>query len=140
MTPIYDYRIAAGHGVSIGSLVNIETITPSGDKPFYPPRSFGTYAPGTVRVRADGRLYIAGFASVVWRFSTLTRAQFHYLQTTYCGNGYSGLVTIYTRLEDATTYVRCNATMVLPLLNALDISGFLAFRDVEVAMQRLEVL
>ena len=140
MMPRYDYRIAAGHNVPLANLVNIETIIPSGDRRFYPPRSFGTYSPGAIRVRADGRLYFAGFPSLTWKFSILTIAQFKYLQTTYCNNSYSGKVTIYTKLDDNSTYVRCNAIMVLPVLNTLDTSAFRVFKDVNIEMRRIEVI
>lgn len=138
--PVYDYRIAAGHNVALASLVNIESLAPAGDVAFYPPRSFGTYTAGAVRVRTDGRVYLAGYPSVVWRFGLLTRAQFRYLQTTYCGGGYSGAVTIYTRLDNAAQYKRCNAIMVLPQLAELNNDALVKFRDVEIKMTRLEVL
>lgn len=138
--PVYDYRIAAGHNVALVSLTNVESIAPSGDTAFYAPRSWGTYTAGAMRVRSDGTLYAAGYASVMWRFGLLTRAQFRYLQTTYCAGAYSGDVTIYTRLDDATQYVRCNAVMVLPQLAELNNDAFVKFRDVEVKMTRIEVL
>ncbi|GIV50521.1 MAG: hypothetical protein KatS3mg038_1042 [Candidatus Kapaibacterium sp.] len=138
--PVYDYRIAAGHNVPLASLVNIETIVPAGDVAFYPPRAFGTYNAGNIRVRADGRLYFAGYPSIRWDFGLMTRAQFLYLQTTYCNGGYSGPVTIYTRLDRHDEYKRCNAIMVLPQLADLDNSGLTRFLSVGVKMTRLEVL
>lgn len=112
---IYDYQIAAGHDNAAG-LVNIEAITPSGDKTFYPPAGVGTYNPGEFRIRGDVSLYIAGEASCEWVFSSLTRAQVRYLMTTYCASSYSGKVTIRTKTDNINTYANYNAVMVLPKL------------------------
>lgn len=138
--PVYDYRIAAGHNVPLASLINIETIIPSGDVAFYPPRAWGNYSAGAVRIRTDGHVYLAGYPSVIWRFGLMTRRQFRYLQTTYCNGGYSGAVTIYTRLDNAAQYRRCNAIMVLPQLAELNSDPLIKFRDVEVKMTRLVIL
>jgi hypothetical protein len=108
----YAYKIAAGYN-NAGSLVNIETIVPTGDSAFWPPEGYGGYRPGESVVRADGTEYVAGFASTVWHFKRLTRAQYSYLQSTYCGGGWSGKVTIATRIG-ATSYANYNAILWLP--------------------------
>lgn len=115
-----DYRIGAGYNVALGSLVNIESITPVGDQRFLVVNSFGSYDPGAARVRADGTIYLAGYATVLWRLAALTFKQYEYLSTTYCSGGISGKVTIYTRLNAIGTYVRCNAILILPKLAELD--------------------
>lgn len=113
---IYDYRIGAGHNLPLGSLTNIEDITPPSDVSFYAPDSLGFYDPGQMRVRGDGSFMIAGFPKTEWRWRSITRAQVRYLQETYCGGGYSGTVTIYTTTDDEATYTRHNSTMLLPKL------------------------
>lgn len=113
---IYSYAIAVGNDNAAG-LVNIENITPSGDKTFYPPAGVGTYDPGQFRLRGDQTLYISGHASCEWVFRKLTRAQVRYLMDTYCGSSYSGKVTITTKTDNANTYANYNAVMILPKLN-----------------------
>jgi hypothetical protein len=77
-------------------------------------RSYGTYNIGDVRTRLNGRPYFAGVSSVQFISDVMTIAQFKYLKTTYCGNGYSGLVTINVRLDDPATYAEYDATLILP--------------------------
>lgn len=132
---VYDYRIAAGHNVALNSLVNIEDITPAGDRPFFPPKAYGYYNAGQYRIRGDGTLYIAGFASLTWLFDVLTRKQYEYLRDTYCNGGFSGKVTLYTRLG-RLAYSRMNAIMILPSPSATD-GGYFAFKNYGVQMARL---
>lgn len=133
-----DIKIAAGNNNAAG-LVAIESITPSSDRPFYAPQSYGSYSPGEARVRADGTVTFSGFAAVEWRFSVLTLRQFAYLQDTYCAGGWSGLVTIRTRTDDPATYANYNAVMVLPTFDDVN-RQFKAFRDVTVRFNRLVAL
>lgn len=116
----YDFRIGAGNGLALASLTNIEDVSVNGRK-YVPPRAYGTYRVGARRLRLNMRLYHAGTPSVSWIFSGMTRAQFRSLQTTYCSNGYDGLVTIYTKTDQNTTYTRYSATMMLPELPDLDL-------------------
>lgn len=109
--PRYDYQIAAGNNNAAG-LVNIETIVPSGDVAFYPPEGYASYDPGIFRVRGNGLTTTAGFAATAWVWTRLTRAQFEYLQDTYCASGWSGLVTIRTRIG-RRTYANYNAVLTL---------------------------
>lgn len=90
MTPIpqYDFRIASGYNMPLGSLTNVELLKPTNDKYFYPP--IALYDPGQFIVRGDGQLYIAGYPSVQWAWTgnpggRVTRAQARLLMTNYCG-------------------------------------------------------
>lgn len=111
MTALYDYQLAVGNNNAAG-LVNIQTITPAGDRAFWPPDAFSSYDPGTFRIRGDGTVTLAGFASTTWVFGVLTRAQLTYLSDTYCSGGWSGLVTVRTRIG-RTTYANYNAVLTL---------------------------
>lgn len=111
---LYDYRIGAGWNLPLGSLTNIETIIPTNDVAFYAPQSWGSFDDGAVRLRPDGSIYHAGFASVHWSWRRMTRAQYQYLRDTYCSGGRSGTVTIYTRTDTEATYERYNAVMQVP--------------------------
>lgn len=133
-----DYRIAAGNGVALGSLTNIESITPTNDRRFKPPRSMGLRNPGVYRVRGNGTVYIAGFPSTVWLFEPMTWLQYEYFNSTWLNSAYSGLVTIYT-LSAKNTYTRYNAVATLPKPD--EVNGlFYAARNVSIKMTRLEAL
>ncbi len=106
-----EYKIASGYNSTL-SLVNIEDITVSGER-FKPLSGVGRYRAGDMRVNANGTYYAEGYASVSWLFAGITRAQYEYLKTTFCSGGYSGLVTINTRLE-GDSYVTRNAVMLIP--------------------------
>jgi hypothetical protein len=137
---VYDYRIAANWGVALGSLTNIEDITPSTDRAFAPPEGFGNFSSGLQVIRTDGTIYLAGYASTVWNFEVLTRKQYEYLSTTYCGGSVSGKVTIYTRTAHST-YTRYNAIIVLPPKDSLEGSRrYEAWLNVPVAMRYLVAL
>ncbi len=136
MTFFSDYRIAAGWNVVLGSLVNIESILPNGDTyRFRAPQAYGLYNVGQNRIRGDGLVYVAGYASVTWRFGVMTRLQYEYLRTTYCNGGFSGKVTILTTLG-SSAYSRMNASMILPTPAGTD-GAFYGFRNYDVFMTRL---
>lgn len=135
----YDYRIGAGHNLPLGSLTNIEAITPSGDVTFYAPQSWGNYDPGQYKMRGDGRVYVSGHEVTHWRWRSMTRKQYQYLQDTYCGGGQSGTVTAYTLLDNPGTYERCNATMILPKLPDAG-PNFSRYTNVDVLLVKLERL
>jgi hypothetical protein len=111
----YDYKLATGYDNEAG-FTNVEDALPTynGRQTFYPVGR-ANFDEGTLRVRADGEIYAAGFDSFVWELNILTYAQWAYLQTNYCtgGTGYSGLVTARTRLIGGT-YSNYNAVMHLP--------------------------
>lgn len=134
----YDYQIAAGNNNAAG-LVNIENITPTGGTPFKPPQGVGNWNPGAFRIRGDGTVYIAGYASTEWVFTTLTRLQHRYLMETYCNNSYSGKVTIRTKADDEDTYANYNAVMILsPLADAE--RNFTVYNNYAVQFVRVEAL
>lgn len=136
--PRYAYKLAAGYNNAAG-LVNIESITPSGDKAFYPPQGVGAYDPGQFRIRGDGTVYVSGFAATEWLFSKITRAQVRYLQTTYCNSGWSGKVTVATKTDNINTYANFNAVMVLTKLPESQ-RNFTIYRDYVVRFTRMEAI
>lgn len=138
MSSLYDYRIAAGHDVALGSLVTITTIKPTNDSYyFWAPKAIGFYDPGKVNVRGDGLLSFNGFPSVQWVFDTMTRLQLSYARTTWCNGGWSGYVTIYSTNGD-TTYARYNANLLI-LPGSYD-GTFYANRNVRFSMTGLVAL
>lgn len=133
----WDYRLAATHNVALVSLVNIESITPTGDRAFKAPKAYGLQNPGMPEKRGDGTIYLRGYASVAWRFDALTWKQYEYLKSTYCAGGLSGKVTIYTRTNITTpTYTRYNAILELPKLADTD-SEYFGSKQIDVLMSRL---
>ncbi len=113
MTYYEDYRIATGFNVALGSLTNIEGITPPGDEPFAAPKALPLYDQGKIAVRLNGLQFTRGYPNVQWFFSRMTYVQLAYLASTYCSGGLSGQVTIYTTLG-AAAYSRMNAVINLP--------------------------
>lgn len=138
MRPLQDYRIAAGHDVALGSLVNIETIKPTGDTYFYLLQAIGNYSPGNANVRGDGLYSFNGKPYTVWYFPIMTRAQLSYIRTTYCAGGWSGYVTIYSTAGD-TTYARYNADLLVSFYTVMD-GKFFANRGVQMSMTGLVAL
>lgn len=123
-----EIKIAPGHG-NVSGLTVIESITPTGDISFFPVQSYGKYDLGQAKIRLDGRPYFAGRAIVQFLSQVMTIAQFNYLKITYCGGGYSGLVTVRFRPNTPNTYSNYNATLVLPKESELSYQmGY--FRDV----------
>jgi hypothetical protein len=118
------YALAAGYNVAQGSLALITSITPGGDEAFSMPLVWPLYNPGETKARLSGTLYSSGYASIEWRFGRLTFLQWDYLSSTYCSGGLSGLVTVYTTLNNKSTYVRRNAIMTLKKPNELTSEGY----------------
>jgi hypothetical protein len=136
--PAYSYKIVAGAN-NAGNLVNIETITATGDSaPFYPPEAYSSYDPGQANIRGDGTVYLAGFGRARWHFKKLTRAQWSYLQSTYCSGGYSGAVTIATR-TGSTSYANFSAILILPKPSDMQ-RNFVVWTDVDILFTRLVAL
>lgn len=129
--------IAAGWNVSLGSLVNIATITPAGDEQFAPPKSLPLYDDGLVKIDGDGNIKLLGYASTSWMFTRLTYAQYWYLKNTYCSGGLSGPVTILTSVAGnvTTTWTRLNAIMILK--KPKEQRSEYRYQDVEVLFTRL---
>lgn len=141
----YDYRIAAGHSVALGSLTNIENIVPAGERALYPPASYGTYSPGQYRIRGDGTVYVAGYPSVLWPWrgrpgGYITYGQAKYLRELICGSGgWSGKATIYTTTVSASTYERYNCVAVFPQFAESE-PNFKIFAGFAIRMTRLVAL
>lgn len=115
--PIYDFRIAAGWDVALGSLTNVETIVTSDHRHFYPPDVYPGYDDGHENVRGDEMVAYNGFPLLPWRFSIFYSIQRYYLYHTINGDSNTGKVTIYTLTNKGdTTYTRGNAIMYLPPL------------------------
>lgn len=111
--PVEDYRIGVGYNVALVDLVNIELIIPTGDIAFYPPNGYWHHSPGVRKGRGNGLGFYAGYDSVRWQIDVVTQKQNQYLRDTYCSGGFSGQVTIYTRIG-TIAYARFNAVMDLP--------------------------
>lgn len=111
--PNFGYKIGVGYNVALGSLVDISSITPSGDMPFASPEVLPHFDPGLENVRGDGLTSYSGFQKISWSFGFLTYPQWVYLSSTYCNNSLSGKVTIYTTLA-TLSFVRMNAILILP--------------------------
>ncbi len=109
-----DYQLAVGHNNAAG-LVSIEGVLPTTDtRPFVAPTIRAGFTQGQMIVRADGTCTFVGFPTLIWTFSWLTFAQREYLRNTYCAGGWTGQVTVRTRLTAGGSYSNYNATMVLP--------------------------
>lgn len=139
MAPFYLYAIAPLWNVALASLTNFESLSISGEPALKVGGMYGTYDPGVMRIRGDGTLYLAGYPSCALPFPGITRGQVRYLSVTFCNNGYSGKVTIYTRLDDPATYARYNAVMRLPKLSESQ-KRWSSFQDYIVRFDRLVAL
>lgn len=134
---VFDYQLTVGNNNAAG-LVNIESITPSGDIPFPSPRARYNYSPGGKVIRGNGTEYRRGFPAQQWHMGTLTADQYAYLKTTYCAGGYTGLVTVRTRHVTAT-YANYNAVLNIPAEDELE-SGAFCYFDVVLTFTRLVAL
>lgn len=132
---LYDYRIAAGWNVALGSLTNIETIVPSGSRRFFAPVAQPLFDPGIEKNPGDGSVSFSGYPEVTWLFDAMHNLQYFYLRDTVLSGLYRGKVTIYTRLA-TTTYSRKNAWMNLPKPNELQPRPD-GFTNVSIRMLRL---
>lgn len=129
------YGIAAGYNVAAISIPAFTSIIPSGDRAFYPPKGQGLYAPGLRRDLPNGDDYWSGYPFQDWLWDALTRKQFEYLQSTYCGGGYAGKVTVMTR-PGTDAYARYNAWLKLKTLPESD-SLFFANRRYTARLTRM---
>lgn len=134
-----DYQLAVGNNNAAGLAV-LEGVTPSGDtRPFLYPQVYPNWDPGTFKTRADGTLYVAGFAATRWVYAVLTKLQVAYLMTTYCNGGWSGAVTVRLRLGTPSTYANYNAILRLPKFTDTQMQQRY-FRDYPLTFTRLEAL
>lgn len=135
MTTRYDYKLAAGYNNAAG-LTNLETITVSGDsRPFFSPVGYSNYRAGVRKIRSDGTVIFTGFPSAHWIIPAMTRKQWEYLSDQYCSGGFSGKVTVRTRVG-RTSYSNFNAILVLPDPETLQ-RRFIAFEDVRLEFTRM---
>lgn len=109
------YALAAGHN-NTGGLTLIQNLMSFEGEPFAVPKIYGTYNPGTFRIRGDGSLYTAGFGSMSLDFGFITWEKDFYLRATFASGGYSGPVTIKTRTDDPLVWPVFNARAIFPKL------------------------
>jgi hypothetical protein len=133
------HAIGVGYGVALASLVNWESITPTGTVHFNPVKSWGNYKDGVPRKNSVGRIVMMGEKSTAWDWTGVYNKQFRYVMDTYCNGMYDGLVTIYTITSTPQTYARFNAILTLPQLTDVDWQGR-ATRRVRIELTRLEPL
>jgi hypothetical protein len=118
--PFADYRIAVGHSVALGSLVNVETalanvsdLRPSGRVP----RSLPVDLFPVRRTGAAGQEKGGGIIYHQWVFDYFTRNALEYVIDTYLtvssARVVSRAVTIYTPI-DTDEYARFNCYICLP--------------------------
>jgi hypothetical protein len=115
---IYQFAIAAGWNVALGSLTNVENLVTSDHRHFYPPDVFPGYDDGHENVRGDEMVSFNGFPGVPWRFSLFYSIQRYYLYHTINSDSNTGKVTINTLINKGdSSYTRGNAIMYLPPLS-----------------------
>lgn len=114
----YDYRIAVGSSVALGSLINVEDLLwPYTNPRRIVPRSQPVSAFPVRTVLGSGRERGDGTINHAWEFTALNKAAVDYLHTYLWSSGtvVSTAVTIYTRQHELDQYTRYNAYAVLPV-------------------------
>jgi hypothetical protein len=112
---LYDYRIAINHGVSLGSLTNVETLLSLNNRSVIKAALVNTFP---VRTKVlSGRVFGDGAINLVWACDILPIAAIKTIEDTFHTNGtvVSTAVTIYTRQANRATYSRFNAYSILPI-------------------------
>ncbi len=122
------YRIQSGYDQPFGNLIDIETISVSGEL-FPGPKAIATYDQGNIKFRLNRRTFLQGDPNVTWQFGFMFYEQFSYLNSTYCAGTFSGLVTIYTT-TGGVSFSRLNAIMILP--KQVELSSVIWYKDVKV--------
>ena len=115
----YDYRIAVGSNVALGSLSNIEDILWPHTKPLrIAPRTQPVNAFPVRTVLGSGRVRGDGTINHAWEFTAIPKAAVDYLYTYLwtAGTVVSTAVTIYTRRHELDDYARYNAYAILPVV------------------------
>lgn len=116
---VYSFKIAAGHNVGLGSLVNVEEITQIGRPPSIP------QSPNPFPVRKkylSGRVAGSGYQTYVWEFDVMPMTGIKYIIDTYLYETIlaspflmaSSPVTIFTRRTDRGGWARYNAYLEYP--------------------------
>lgn len=128
--------IATGWNASLGSLVNIASIKPTGDEYFGPPKSIPLFDDGIPKIDGDGGTTVQGYASTSWMFTRLTYAQYWYLRNTYCAGDLSGRVTILTTINgNPDSWVRMNA--YINLKKVKEFRSQFRYQEAEILFTRL---
>lgn len=106
----YDYRIALGHNVALGSLSNIENLVR------FAPRSQPVDVFPVRRTVLSGAVIGAGTINHTWTWDILPIADLKRIEDTFFANGAVTFanVTIYTRRHNRALYARYNAIAILP--------------------------
>lgn len=114
------YGIAPGFNASESQRINIQGYDPGvvGGSPFLSLRSYGSYSPGNLIVRADQSVYFAGFPSVQWIWSWLDYANERWAMDTFANGGYSGNVTLWTTTDTPNEIQKFNAVLRMPVLTS----------------------
>jgi hypothetical protein len=134
-----DYQIAVGNNNAAG-LALVESLVPSGNIAVAGPAANGYRNPGVTRIRANGLSTQSGYLSQLWRMVFLTYEQYNYLKTTYCGGGYSGLVTVRTHFTNQA-YANYNAVLIMPYESDLAQSNVgWGYQGVELLLSRMVAL
>lgn len=107
------YALASGFNMA-DSLQVIQGYQPVGVRaPFQGFSGFGFYNPGARRVLPLTD-YVSGYPSVQWQFSYMDYDQFLWLQSAYCNDGYTGMVTAAVTTTDQLTIEYWNSKLSLP--------------------------
>lgn len=149
ISPLYDYRLAAGHNVALANLNNIETHIGQQNRKVAGGRLYpiGITSPVLDLFPVRGQLLSGrergdGFVDHEWNLRLVALGA-RYLLYTYLTNMtvVSSAVTIYTRRHVDGDYARYNAYMVLPSRKAQDMTylgqGWL---NVRIRFNKLEAL
>lgn len=132
------YALAAGHD-NAGGLVFIQNLVSFEGEGFAEPRIYGSYDPGTIKIRGDGMLHFSGFGMTAWQHDFITWEKDFYLRATFANGGYSGPVTLKTRADDPYVFPVFNAVVHFPKLSELR-SKFGIFEDYVVKYTRMKRL
>lgn len=136
----FDYWIAIGND-NVPGLVRVQQILATGESAYYDaPLAVPGYSPGVRRTTLNGLDYFSGNKSVRWLFGLWSWYQYEFWSTTYCEGGYSGLVTIRTRVG-RRAFADYNAVCHLPTpaeMKAVDNQEL--WEDVYVDMTDLELI
>lgn len=133
--PIQSYQIAPNWD-NEASFVYWENLTDGSGNKFPPIASLGEYTLGQDVLRGDGSLTFDGLPEVIWTVSDLLQSQFDYLKSTYCAGGYSGKVTIATRIN-SELYSHYNGWLYLPRNYRIDPqTGWIS--ELKISIRRLK--
>ena len=127
-------KIGVGWDVALVDLVLLTSIVVTGQR-FVGPQVIAHYNPGLIKFRGTGTVKTLGYKSIKWLEGILTYDQWAYLSSTYCSNGISGLVTVYTNLG-TSSYVRLNGIMVLPVPDTMQAKNW--YTSAPVTIGRLQ--